>query len=137
MKIQLRASRATTSSKGFYIRKSTVKLLYIIQYCINTAYFSPLQVNNKAREGVMNMYFFLILLARLRTLIFGKLNHPRSIRSMFEKSLPIFYFNYSMLRLLDTAVPVFYFQNWANSPASAILKGCYSGASVKSLLTNQ
>jgi hypothetical protein len=30
---------------------------YILQYCINTAYFSPLQVKNNPCEGIMNVRF--------------------------------------------------------------------------------
>jgi hypothetical protein len=36
------------------------------KYCINAVYFSPLQVENKPCEGVMNVHLFLGLLAWLR-----------------------------------------------------------------------
>jgi hypothetical protein len=37
--------------------------VYILQYCINTVSFSPLQVKHKPRQGVMNVHLFLDLLA--------------------------------------------------------------------------
>jgi hypothetical protein len=47
--IRTHASMATTPRKVFFAFED---LLYIVQYCINTAYFSPLQVKNKPSEGV-------------------------------------------------------------------------------------
>jgi hypothetical protein len=53
----LRASKATTPSKDFLHWKIHIlKLLYIVQYCIGTVYFSPLQVKNTPHECIMNVY---------------------------------------------------------------------------------
>ncbi len=52
----------------FTVWRRTHLLLYIVQYCIDIVYFSPLQVKNKPRYGDMNVHFFLGQLERLQTL---------------------------------------------------------------------
>jgi hypothetical protein len=56
------ASKATTLSKSFHYENPYIYSLNIVQYCINTEYFSLLQVKNEAYEGVMNVRLFLSLL---------------------------------------------------------------------------
>jgi hypothetical protein len=56
------ASKVTTLSWGFSIRRPADLIMCIVQYCINTIYFSPLLVKNKPREGAMNVRLFLALL---------------------------------------------------------------------------
>jgi hypothetical protein len=68
MEVCILALQATIPSKGFYIvRPPHLNLLKIVQYCIYTVYFSPLQVISKPHEGLMNVRLFLGLLAWLRT----------------------------------------------------------------------
>jgi hypothetical protein len=54
-------------SIGFLHLKVHIKSMYVVWYCINTVYFSPLQIKNN-HEGVMNVSLFLGLLERLRTI---------------------------------------------------------------------
>jgi hypothetical protein len=59
-KICIHASKAATPSKGFlHLEAHMLKSLDIVQYCINTVFFSPLLVKNKPREGVMNVHLYL------------------------------------------------------------------------------
>jgi hypothetical protein len=60
------------TKKGFFaFEDPLIKLLYFVQYCTNTVYFSPLQVKiNHAKE--LHVRLFLGLLAWLQTGLFMK-----------------------------------------------------------------
>jgi hypothetical protein len=45
-----------------------IVILYIVQFCINTVYFFPLQVKNNPCESTMNVCFVLGLLTWLRAM---------------------------------------------------------------------
>jgi hypothetical protein len=60
------AQRSTIPSKSFLQSEDTrILLLYIVQYCINTVYFYPLQVENKPLDRDMNVHLFLSLHTRM------------------------------------------------------------------------
>ncbi len=64
------APKATIPRKDFFnIEGQNIYFLFIVQFCMNTVYFSFLQVKNKPREGVMNLRFSLDLLGWLRTVL--------------------------------------------------------------------
>jgi hypothetical protein len=60
MGISIHASKATILSKDFTFGRP---FIYILQCCIKAVYFSPLQIENKPREGYTNLHLFLGLLA--------------------------------------------------------------------------
>jgi hypothetical protein len=56
--VRILAPKATIPSKGFLeFEGSHFIFLYILQYGINTEYFSTLQVKNKSHVGVMNVHY--------------------------------------------------------------------------------